>query len=142
MLFSLIITGCPSTGHPAAWDARAKGTLRSTGSSLLAYQGQNDNNHYGSFQALQDTLFIADGYTLGNMIENYSMTWSVSNVSTVVSEEFPYGVVSTFKIIAYPRETNQRCLMTFAVTEDQVVRAFNPDNENEFLNLKFWDPIL
>ena len=60
----------------AAWESRAKSTLRSTGSSQLAYQGTNNEKVYGSFEALVSSLYIADGYSLGNMIENYSMSWS------------------------------------------------------------------
>ncbi len=136
--FFNIVMACPSYG----WSGRAKSNLRSIGISQLAYQDANSDKKYGSFNELKDSLYIAEGYTLGNMIENYSMSWSVLNVSTVATEEFPFGVMSTFTIIAYPRVLEQRCIQTFAITEDQVVRMYNPDNENEFLDLKSWDPIL
>ena len=42
----------PMSSRRSAWMSRAKGTLRSTGSSQLAYQGTNNEKIYGSFQAL------------------------------------------------------------------------------------------
>ncbi|MCK4719514.1 prepilin-type N-terminal cleavage/methylation domain-containing protein [bacterium] len=136
----------------AAWMSRAKGTLRSTGSSQLAYQGTNNEKWYGSFSALKKTLYIADGYELGNMIENYSMWWSIS-----MPEESIYGGrlgggigQNQFTIVAYPRDTRPGYLMTFGITEDQVVRVFNPEsvqrtntwNGFDDPNVNSWDPIL
>jgi hypothetical protein len=43
--------------------------------------------------------YIAEGCTLGNMIENYSMTWKVYNMS-VVEEDIQ---IHNFTIIAYPQ---------------------------------------
>jgi len=129
----------------AAWMSRAKGTLRSIGSAQLAYQGSNNNKVYGSFEALQDVGDIADGYTLANMIENYSMSWDV----TVPYSDLREGTITeggiaanAFTIIAYPRDRREGFLQTFAITEDQVVRVFNEDSENEFGSIKTWDPIL
>ena len=120
-----------------AWQSRAKGTLRSIGSSQLAYQGTNYAKNYGSFEALKHDLYIAKGYTLGNMIENYSMTWEVYNGSTVEEED-----IHLFEVVAFPRDRRPGYLSTFAVTEDQVVRVYNPDEGNDPGNVKTWDPIL
>jgi len=125
----------------ADWQSRAKGTLRSIGSSQLAYQSATKNHVYGSFQALQDVEDIAKGYTLGNMIENYSMTWVVHSISTAPTEDLPTGVISTFTIIAWPRDTRPGFLSTFAITEDQTVRVYDPDR-SDIKNPRSWDPIL
>ena len=122
--------------------SRAKGTLRSCGSSQLAFREENKDGTYGTYQELADSGYIAEGYTQGNMIQNYSMTWEVNNFSTVQTEEFPHGVISTFTIIAYPRDTRPGFLLTFGIQEDQVVRLFNPDNGNDPDHVGTWDPIL
>jgi hypothetical protein len=128
--------------HDTSWMSRAKGTLRSTGSAELAYQRTTRQKLYGSYQELRDTDYIAEGYTPSNMIENYSMSWEVHNISTAPTEEFPAGIMSTFTIIAYPRDTRPGYLLTFGIGEDQVVRVYNPDNDNDPYNLHTWDPIL
>ena len=121
--------------------SRAKGTLRSISSAQLHYQEENENKSYGSFQDLVRAGEISEGYTLGNMIEKYSMTWEVNNVSTAPTEEFPTGVRKTFTIIAWPNYETY-LLSTFAITEDQVVRVYNPGEGNELDDVKTWDPIL
>ena len=126
----------------AAWQPRAKGTLRSIGSSQLSYQGTNNARNFASFEALKRDLYIAKGYTLGNMIENYSMKWEVYNVSTVMDEYFELPCVNTFSIIAYPRDRRPGYLSTFAITEDQVVRVYNPEGGNDPGKIKTWDPVL
>jgi hypothetical protein len=120
------------------WQSRAKGTLRSIGSAELAYLSNHKFRVYGSLAALQKEEDIAKGYTLGNMIENYSLTWEVTNISTP-TEDLPGGVVSTFKIIAWPLAPKGD--YTFAITEDQVVRVYDP-KRNNLNDVKSWDPIL
>jgi hypothetical protein len=139
MLVLLFMVSVPQLlcSRRAAWASRAKGTLRSIGSSELAYKSGNRAKRYGSFQALQKSDDIAEGYTLGNMIENYSMTWEAETVSTVEGEK------STFTVIAWPEERRNRTLLTFAVTEDTLVRVYNPKNpDNHPGEVKSWDPIL
>ena len=130
-----------SRGVRYAWISRAKGTLRSIGSSELAYQATNEKKQYGSFDALKESLYIASGYTRGNMIENFSLSWYVTNISTVSSEQNPYGMISTFTIVAWPRDTRPGYLNTFCVTEDQTVRVYNPKQGNRLENVHTWDPI-
>ncbi len=140
-----------------AWESRAKSTICSVGSSQLGYQNTNNDKLYGSFNALQRDLYIAEGYTLDNMIGSYSMTWEVHNISTVPTERTLIGAMNTFTIIAWPQSRNRaftedraarvysskvRALSTFAITEDQTVRVYNPENDNELENVKTWDPIL
>ena len=64
--------------RPHAWASRAKGTLRSLGSSQLAYQGTNLFKNYGSYEALKNDYYIAEGYDLDNMVEKYYLVWFVS----------------------------------------------------------------
>jgi hypothetical protein len=134
-----------------SWESRAKGTLRSSASSQMAFKGQSKFGFYGAFQELKDTLFIADGYNLGNMIEAYSMTWHVSNISTVSPEGIASVESTSFTIVAYPNGRVPH-LATFGVTEDNIVRVYNPRNyvageKNEFIDkddpwVRSWDPIL
>jgi type II secretory pathway pseudopilin PulG len=126
----------------AAWQSRAKGTLRSIGSSQIAFKGANQDNTYGTFDELKAEPFIADGFTLDNIIENYTMEWEVNNFEVMESGENPEGINSTFTIIAFPRNRRPGYLQTFAITDDQVVRVFNPDGENDFDTVNSWDPIL
>lgn len=137
----------------AAWMSRAKGTLRSTGSSQLAYQGTNNEKYYGTFSALKKTLYIAEGYELGNMIENYSMWWDITEPSGSIytGKLGDSGIgMNQFTIVCYPRDTRPGYLMTFGITEDQVVRVYNPEslhrsntwNGFDDPNVKSWDPIL
>jgi hypothetical protein len=110
----------------------------------LAYQGTNNDKFYGSFGALKNDYYIADGYSLGNMIENYSMSWTVSQ--SIQDSEGQGGGIgqNTFTIIAWPRDTRPGYLQTFAVTDDQVVRVYNPDPaaNNQLDAVHTWDPIL
>jgi hypothetical protein len=128
----------PSTfsGLGASWQSRAKGTLRSLGSSQLAYQNTNDAKVYGSFEALKDEMYIAEGYTQSNMIENYSLLWRISDF-----DERTEKTVPTFTIIAFPNDTRPGFLSTFCITEDQVVRVYYPQG-NKFDAYRSWDPIL
>jgi len=128
--------------HRDGWRSRAKGTLRSIGSAQLAYQAGTTNKVYGSFQQLQDVGDIASGYRLGSMIEAYSMSWEVNNISTASTEELPTGVLSTFTIIAYPVDRGRSGLATFAITEDQVVRAYRRNRNIDWYNVHTWDPVL
>jgi len=126
----------------AAWMSRAKGTLRSLGSTQLAYQSTNNNKNYGTFQAMLDTLYIGDGYNLSNMIENYSMSWDVTQ-SDDLTGELGTGIANNqFTIIAFPRDSRAGFLNTFGITEDQVVRVYNPDEGNLWDSVHSWDPIL
>jgi len=129
------------SGGPA-YQSRAKGTLRSIGSSQLAYQGTNETKSFGSFSALQEDLYIAEGYDLENMIEGYTMTWEVSGVLSTVEDDIPIGIMNRFTIVAYPDKRGPAWLLTFGVTEDQVVRVYNPNSGNDPDNIYSWDPIL
>jgi hypothetical protein len=117
----------------------------------MAFREQNDFGFYGTFNELKDSQYIVEECNLDNIIAFYSLTWEVNNESTVS----PEGVVSvesaSFTIVAYPNG-NVPYLPTFGVTEDNIVRVYNPDNyvageKNEFIDkddpwVRSWDPIL
>ena len=128
----------------AAWQSRAKSTLRSIGSSQLAYQGTNNQKFYGSFEALKGDDYIAFGYSLGNMIENYSMSWTSTNPASGIGALTGAGIgANTFTVIAFPRDTREGYLSTFSVRDDQVVRVYNEGvGINDFNAISTWDPIL
>jgi hypothetical protein len=137
ILFALMTYPSSIFERRKSWMARAQGTLRSLARSELWYQGGNAARPFGSFQALQDSDYIAKGYSVGNMIENYSIKWDVQTLSTA------QGEINEFTIIAWPRDTRKGFLSTFGVTEDEIVRIYNPKNRKSRLgNVKTWDPIL
>ncbi len=153
ILLTLTIAGC-YMGRGPVWESRAKGTLRAFGSSQLAYQGTNDDHSFGTCEDLQRSLNIAPGYGRNTMIENYMTEWTAYASEPVIEEEDdgeiefadrmdvepdehePYD---RFTIIARPRDEKYH---TYGITEDQVVRVFNPDNGNDPDDVKTWDPIL
>ena len=62
-----------------AWESRAKATLRSLGETQYAYSNSNDEHHFGSWEALWDTQYLAPGYNRTNIIEMYSVWLGVDN---------------------------------------------------------------
>jgi hypothetical protein len=78
LVVAYILVPSQSGKLPYAWASRAKGTLRSLGSSQLAYQGTNLFKNYGSYEALKNDYYIAEGYDLDNMVEKYYLVWFVS----------------------------------------------------------------
>lgn len=147
ILLAISSTGCiPQilNARRSAWESRAKGTLRAYGETQLAYQNSNNNLHYGTWSNLISTEYIAQGYTRGNLIENYSVWESVRNAYS-----FESYTVSTFTVIAFPRTTRPPgYLSTFAMREDQVLREYNPitpfanawGSAGDF-GAKSWEPI-
>ena len=111
----------------SAWESRAKATLRSYGETELAYQNTNNDRHWGTWSALIATEYLADGYIRGNIIENYSLFESVSNIQDI-SGGIGGGVGdSTFTVVAFPRKTTPPgYLSTFLIREDQTLRVYRP----------------
>jgi hypothetical protein len=156
ILAILVMTGC-TTNRRDAYASMAKGTLRSIGSSELAFQRSNKEKSYGTFEELQREQHIAMGYSPGNMIEGYTMEWTAyasnptdegedgetefADSSRTETGLIPHEVYDMFTIIAYPK-TSSMGLQTFGITEDQVVRVYNPGNSNDLSDVKTWDPIL
>ena len=52
------------------------------------------------------------------------------------------GLFSTFTVVAYPRDTRPGFLSTFGITEDQVVREYDPERGYSHEDVHTWDPIL
>jgi hypothetical protein len=129
---------------------RAARTLRSIGSAQMAYMGSNNNHEYGSFMALQQVGDCGGPYyTLGDMINGYSMTWNVGKIPGELVPECPYPVFSTYTVIAYPRYPKYywRELSTFGITDDNIdpepiVRRYSPENGDDVSAVLTWDPIL
>jgi hypothetical protein len=122
------------------WETEAKATLRSVGSSEIAYHSENRQGKWGTFSELKESGDIASGFTQGNMVYAYSLDWRVNNLSVVQSEEYPKGI-GTFTVIAWP-SIKDVDLRTFVITEDQKVRVYNPKHHDKLDSPKSWDPIL
>ncbi|HEX9744159.1 MAG TPA: hypothetical protein VGB30_01925 [bacterium] len=132
--------------RPHAWASRAKGTLRSLGSSQLAYQGTNNEKAYGSFQRLKDDWYLPANADLNRMISNYKLTWDNDGPFNLPPGQLCCFCFHSFTIIAYPNQKSLLSLRTFAITEDQVVRVYLPENNdrhsNDFYAVHTWDPVL
>jgi len=124
----------------SAWETRAKSTLKLIGTSQLAYQSTNSSENFGSFNALLSNEYIAKGYRPSNIIDNYSLYWEVNTLS-IISPEDAIQHLNTFTVVAFPIDTRNKQLATYAVREDQVVRVFNPEQGDKFDLIYTWDPI-
>lgn len=120
----------------ARWDTRARFSLKEIGRSQEAFFNESERGVYGDFEAVRNAGYIREGLSLDSMVENYTLTWDVANLSTVTED------IHTFTIIAYPRDTRPGFLSTFVITEDQKVRIYDPDDGNDFTSIHTWDPIL
>ena len=108
----------------SAWESRAKSTLRAYGETELAYQNTNNDKHWGSWEALINTDYLAGGYTKGNIIENYSLWESVVNVPQGTTLSGGGLSDNTFTIVAFPRSTAPGYLATFLIREDETLRVY------------------
>lgn len=134
----------------SAWESRAKSTLRAYGETELAYQNTNNDRHWGSWDALLKTAYLADGYTKGNIIENYSLWEQVVNPSTSDGAIGASGISdNTFTIVAFPRTTSPPgYLATFLIREDETLRVYrdttpgaNAWGVNDDFGGLTWEPI-
>ena len=119
----------------SAWENRCKLTLRSLGSSQLAYADSNLNKVYGTWDALQATDYLQQGYTRLNIIDNYSLCVFQVGASTYIGDFS--AADSSFTIVALPRSQKNK-LRTFALGDDQTPRVF-VGTETEFAEY-FTDP--
>ena len=132
----------------SAWESRAKATLRSYGETQLAYQNTNNDRHWGSWDALMETAYLAGGYSRGNIIENYSLWESVNNPSGTDPGDYGIGD-NKFTVIAFPRTTSPPgYLATFLIREDETLRVYRPETtgvnywgENGDYGGLTWEPI-
>jgi hypothetical protein len=128
------------------YEDRARNMLRSIGSSQLAYQGTNNEKAYGSFQRLKDDWYLPANADLNRMISNYKLTWDNDGPFNLPPGQLCCFCFHSFTIIAYPNQKSLLSLRTFAITEDQVVRVYLPENNdrhsNDFYAVHTWDPVL
>jgi hypothetical protein len=127
------------------WMSRAKGPLRAAESPKIDYQEMDNEKLYALYRTLQGSNNTGEDNTQVNMIENYSMDWEVnfiSTISTVSTEGLPTGTIDMFTIRAYPRDARPGILMTFGIGEDQTMRVYKPDNDDDPYNINSWDPVL
>ena len=117
----------------------AKGTLREIGRAQLAYQGSNNNKLYGSFEVLQGSGYIAENATKENLANGYRISWECPYWDWDI-DPYECGEIGSnrFTIIAYPRYYPPN-LHTFAISEDQKIRIFNPDNRSRVNSITSWD---
>jgi len=147
---AFISIACYGPGHPVkhnrTLESRAKSTLRAYGETELAYQYTNNDHYYGSWENLVETEYIARGYSGGNIIEGYSVWTAAFNPLRLAAEGDGYGC--TFTAVAFPRITRPPgYLSTFAIREDQVLRAFRPGyginawGANGDYGTRTWEPV-
>lgn len=106
--------------HRVKLEQRAQLTLRALGSSQLAYQQQNRDQNYGSFEQMVATDYIQHGYTRRNIINYYSLAVFYAHPGKRVNGQLE--VPSRFTIIALPQAPGLG-LRTFSISEDQTVRV-------------------
>ena len=134
--------------HAKRTELIARSTLRALGETELAYQYSNNDRHYGSWEALVETEYIARGYHRGSLIENYSLWTAAFNPESWgdnLAADYPDN---KFTAVAFPRITRPPgYLSTFAIREDQVLRVYkptvgvNPWGANGDWGARTWEPI-
>ena len=118
--------------------------LKSIGSSQIAYRSANSNKLYGTFSTLKKQGYVPGDATPGDMIEQYSLSWLVSDIPVAADSTIAVGrsYPGRFTVIAFPKDGGFDNLSTFGISEDLVVRVYNPDNNNDVDDVRTWDPIL
>jgi hypothetical protein len=94
-------------------ESRAKAYLRSIGSSELAYQSMHDDKRFGTFEDIQNDLYIAESYTPDNMVEDYTIVWCLNENAT------------DFAVVALPTEHTDM-LRAYMVNGSQIVTELTP----------------
>ena len=133
------------------WKSRAKATLRTYGETQLAFQNVNPFGAYASWDELVYYDYIEDGYTGGNIIDNYSL-WTHMNKPELFAYPKSGEIKSlhhSFTVVAFPRKTlPPGYLATFAIREDQTLRVYRPDTpdvkewgEDDDYSALTWEPI-
>ncbi|MCX6646124.1 MAG: hypothetical protein NTY09_07195, partial [bacterium] len=108
-------------------ETNTRNQLREIGASQYAYQGTNNKKFYGSFNALQNMRFIDSVSNPETYIDGYDLNWHLGNIS--LPEDVPLARVEyfdSFTIVAYPRIIKPPELRTFGISEDQILRVYNP----------------
>jgi prepilin-type N-terminal cleavage/methylation domain-containing protein len=119
----------------SAIEAVAQRRLRTIGSVMADYALTQNEGNYADFQELKDAHLINRNLTEDNLIVDYSLQVTATDLSA--------GSPSRYTIIAVPRpERSYGRLSTFAITEDNVVRVYKPGPGVDPDNPYTWQPIL
>jgi len=117
-------------------EIQAQKKLRTIGSVMAAYALSQEEGNYADFQDLKDARFITRDVTLSSIIVDYSLVFQTTDSGDSESS-------GLYTIIAYPRpERSQDRLSTFAITEDNVVRVYEPGPGVSPTNPHTWPPVL
>jgi hypothetical protein len=142
--YPVILLYSVAENYSPPWENHAKLTLRSLGSSQLAFADAYDGN-YGTWEELQQKEFIQKGYTRTNIIDNYSLV-AFDRAKMVKDKEGKVLVPSSFTMIALPRSQKNK-LRTFALGDDQTPRvwvgdasSFDPLNAR-LHDFELWEPL-
>lgn len=119
-----------------SWEASAIQALESISDAQLSYRENNETRCYGSLEDLQNDEYIDKNFNLSNLVENYTLKWGVTNTSTVEED------IHRFTVVAIPKDNRPGFLKTFGITDERVVRTFNPFNNNVLTRITTWDPVL
>jgi prepilin-type N-terminal cleavage/methylation domain-containing protein len=117
-------------------EIQAQRRLRNIGSVMADYTLSHHDGNYADFQELQDANLISKDCSLSSIIVDYSLAFI--NSEPVASESS-----GGYTIIAYPIPDRSRGrLSTFAITEDNVIRVYNPGPGISPNDPHTWDPVL
>jgi len=122
---------------------RACRQLRMIGSAQLAYQSGTNVKVYGSLEALRACGDLPEDATHTTLIQYYSLSWDHAVPDIRPDFHFDGGVLGNhFTVIAFPDNRDSLNLYTFAITEDQVIRRYDPSNGNQLDEVQTWDPVI
>ena len=131
----------------STWENQCKITLRSLGSTQLAYHYNNARLSYGSWEDLTNPTdpYITPEYTKGNIIDNYEIILFEVKPSTLDKYSKSKND-STFTIIAIPKSQRNR-LRTFGIGEDQTPRVWVGEEsiwekgKASLHDINLWEPL-
>jgi len=117
-------------------EIQAQRRLRTIGSIMASYSLSQPRGDYTDFQGLKDAHWISDDLTQTNLVMDYSLVFKTVKASDM-------GTPASYAVIAYPKpEASAGNLSTFAITEDNVIRVYNPHHGVDPNDPHTWDPVL
>lgn len=128
-----------SHGYPGRLVYRMITLLETLSISQERYKDWNPEGTYGTLEALQEAHHDYPATTIDDLSDSFTISCFVRNVDVEPDESFPNGIISSFTIYAHP--TGKYHLRTFAITQDQVVRIFDPDEGCDPENPDTWKPV-
>lgn len=107
-------------------------TLRALGSSELAFQDENPEKNFGTWDQMWESEYIQQGYTTENIIDDYKIvvfeiTPSEKNEAGEIIKE------ATFKIVAVPLDPSSG-LEIYAIDESQIPKVWIGDDSQWDIN--------